>query len=111
MPDKPGLADLFDEEPPNKTMLVIRAEGEDPRIIWRDDAEANRWPGLVGERWFDGPGDPMMLGAILTDATKVYAVVPLESTNLVWLVNPRPGVPSDLPPDATVAFADTIPES
>jgi hypothetical protein len=107
-----GLADLFDDEPPNKTMLVVRDRDGDPFLIYRDDAEAAGWDRAApGEHWFSDSGaDPMTLPAWLGDATHVFAVVPLESTDLVWLINPRPGVPSDLPAGATVAFVDTIPK-
>lgn len=80
------LADMFADEPADGTLLVAwvaRPDGSEPRVVWRDDAEAKRWDSRPDEHWFrDSRIAPMTLHNILADATMVHAVVPLERSGL-----------------------------
>lgn len=64
------------EEPADGTVLLVD-DGEQWTIIWRNDAEADRWETQPGERWFDSHDeDPMGLDVYLRDAVAVYALGP-----------------------------------
>jgi len=63
-------------EPPDGTRLVVDTEGE-PRVIWRDDAEAKNWDARPTDRWFDDDdSDPMSFYQYIKYAAAIYAVGP-----------------------------------
>lgn len=62
-------------EPADGSMLVVDDGDGERTVIWRDDAEAKRWGGMPGERWFsDRNCDPMSLYQHVKYAAKVYEV-------------------------------------
>lgn len=87
---KPSLADLFSVEPPDKTRLVLVGGDAVPYVIWRDDEQRREWGAEDDECWFsDSRFDPMTLAGHLADATEVFALVPLEGSDLFWSLNPN----------------------
>jgi hypothetical protein len=63
------------EEPPDGTKLIIDQGDGDWKVIWRDDAEADRWydGDARGQHWWDdAESDPMGLEQQTKYADAVY---------------------------------------
>lgn len=64
-------------EPPSGTRLIVDTGDNEWKVIWRDDAEADRWydGDARGQHWFDDEdSDPMGLHQHLKYADAVYAL-------------------------------------
>lgn len=77
-----NLSEMFAEEPPDGTRLVVWYDGGNiPIVVERDDTR-----GLAnGGHWYrtsDGSHIPRTLRQILVGATMVHAVVPLAESGL-----------------------------
>lgn len=65
-------------EPPDGSILVVQNGRGEYRVIWRNDAEAQKWEGPASDHWFDDDdSDPMALYQHVKYADRVW-LVPAE---------------------------------